>query len=155
MMATTTNTVPGQLVTRRALQELVKQIDPNERLSPEVEEVLLEVADDFIDSITSFACCLAKHRKSDTLEAKDLLLHLERNWYMRIPGFGGDELRPFRRQVTSDTHKTRVAAVRRSLAAAAAADHNAGTSGGTATAPTHPGGISGESAPASKVQRTG
>ena len=38
-MATPTTSGPGQLVTRRALQELVKQIDPNERLSPEVEEV--------------------------------------------------------------------------------------------------------------------
>jgi hypothetical protein len=28
-----------QLVTRRALQELVRQIDPQERLTPEVEEV--------------------------------------------------------------------------------------------------------------------
>ena len=30
---------PPQLVTRRALQELVRQIDPKERLTPEVEEV--------------------------------------------------------------------------------------------------------------------
>lgn len=39
IMSTSTGVAAGQLVSRRALQELVKQIDPNERLTPEVEEV--------------------------------------------------------------------------------------------------------------------
>lgn len=112
---------------RRTIQDLVASVDPNVKMEPEVEDVcvsfvrflycwinsfeklLLSIADEFIDSVTNFSCRLAKHRNADTLEVKDLQLHLgtfdlqlskkwslivflaERNHNIRIPGFASDE----------------------------------------------------------------
>lgn len=80
---------------RRSIQDLVSSIDPNVKIEPEVEDVrlrlprifcsllltkriqlLLDIADEFIDSVTNFGCRLAKHRGGDTLEVRDLQLHL-------------------------------------------------------------------------------
>ncbi|CAG8448197.1 4687_t:CDS:2 [Diversispora eburnea] len=96
-----------QLLSKRKIQQLVDQIDPKERLEPEVEEV----TDEFISSVSSFACLLAKHRKSDTLEVKDLQLHLERNWNIRIPGFASDEIRSVKKAVVSSSHQQKLLAV--------------------------------------------
>ncbi|TFK63545.1 hypothetical protein BDN72DRAFT_311445 [Pluteus cervinus] len=84
---------PGEQSMRRTVQDLVASIDPNVKIEPEVEDLLLSIADEFIDSVTNFACRLAKHRGGDTLEVRDLQLHLERNHNIRIPGFASDETR--------------------------------------------------------------
>ncbi|KAJ7591529.1 transcription initiation factor TFIID subunit A-domain-containing protein [Mycena floridula] len=84
---------PGDQSMRRTIQDLVASIDPNVKIDSDVEDLLLNIADEFIDSVTNFACRLAKHRNSDTLEIRDLQLHLERNHNIRIPGFAADETR--------------------------------------------------------------
>ncbi|KIJ39473.1 hypothetical protein M422DRAFT_32720 [Sphaerobolus stellatus SS14] len=86
------NTLADQSM-RRSIQDLVSSIDPNVKLEPEVEDLLLDIADEFIDSVTNFGCRLAKHRGGDTLEVRDLQLHLERNHNIRVPGFASDETR--------------------------------------------------------------
>ncbi|GAV66089.1 IU_nuc_hydro domain-containing protein/TFIID_20kDa domain-containing protein [Cephalotus follicularis] len=91
-------------------------IAPSEKLDPEVEDILVDIAEEFVDSITTFGCSLAKHRKSDTLEAKDILLHLERNWNMTLPGFS-DEIKTFRKPNTIDIHKERLAVIKKSIVA--------------------------------------
>ena len=73
-------------------QELLKEVAPGEVFDPAVEDFLLDVADDFVDSVTMFACKLAVHRKSDTLEIKDFECHLKRSWDIVLPGFDNNEI---------------------------------------------------------------
>ncbi|KAJ1665465.1 Transcription initiation factor TFIID subunit 12 [Coemansia sp. RSA 25] len=101
----------SRILSKRKIQQLVSEIDPTERLEPEVEDILCDIADEFIESVTSFACNLAKHRKSDTLEAKDLQLHLERNWNIRIPGFASEEIRSVRKTTVPQTHQEKISAI--------------------------------------------
>ncbi|CAB0017650.1 unnamed protein product [Nesidiocoris tenuis] len=104
---------PTQILTRARMQDLVREVDPNEQLDDDVEEILLQMADDFVESAITNACLLAKHRKASTVEVKDLQLHLERNWNMWIPGFGTDELRPYKRSSVNDAHKQRLTLIRK------------------------------------------
>jgi len=83
----------GDQSMRRSIQDLVSSIDPSVKIESEVEDLLLDIADEFIDSVTNFGCRLAKHRGADSLEVRDLQLHLERNHNIRIPGFSSDETR--------------------------------------------------------------
>ncbi|KAJ3415984.1 Transcription initiation factor TFIID subunit 12 [Chytridiales sp. JEL 0842] len=97
---------------KRKIQEIVGQMDPKERVDSEVEQALLEIADNFIDHVTQFACQMAKHRKSNTVEVKDFSFPLERNWNLRVPGFHSTELRLIRKGPTP-SHVTRVLTVKK------------------------------------------
>ncbi|XP_057974857.1 transcription initiation factor TFIID subunit 12 isoform X2 [Malania oleifera] len=115
----TDNSEPSEscssILSKRSIQELVTQVDPSERLDPEVEDILVDIAEEFVESITTFGCSLAKHRKSATLEAKDIILHLERNWNMTLPGFSGDEIKTYKKPVVNDIHRERLAAIKKSI----------------------------------------
>ncbi|XP_014226291.1 transcription initiation factor TFIID subunit 12 [Trichogramma pretiosum] len=103
----------SQFITKKRLQNLVKEVDPSEQLDEEVEEMLLQLADDFVETTISAACLLAKHRHANTVEVKDVQLHLEKNWNMWIPGFGTDEIRPYKRSTVTESHKQRLALIRK------------------------------------------
>jgi transcription initiation factor TFIID subunit 12 len=103
-----------RILTKRKLSELVSSVVGDEKesmIDGDVEELLMDLADEFVTSVTSFACRLAKHRKSDVLEARDIQLHLERNWNIRIPGYGSDEIRSVRRIAPTQSYIQKVAGV--------------------------------------------
>ncbi|CAD0204737.1 unnamed protein product [Chrysodeixis includens] len=105
----------AQLLSRPRLQELVREVDPTVQLDEEVEEMLLQLADDFIDTALNAACAMAKHRHAPSVELRDVQMHLERQWNMWIPGFGNDELRPYKRAAVTEAHRQRMALIRKTI----------------------------------------
>ena len=107
---------PVVILDKNRLQELVQEVDPNEQLEEEVEEMLLSIADDFIESLVSTSAMFAKHRKSSTLDVKDVQLALEKNWKIWIPGFGSDEQhRHHKKSFSTEAHKQRMALIKKTL----------------------------------------
>jgi hypothetical protein len=100
-----------RVLSKRKLDELVRQVtgtvaNPSSTgsttssdnvLSPDVEEAVLTLADDFVDNVITSACRLAKLRSSQTLDIRDIQMVLERNYGIRIPGYGLDEVRTVRK----------------------------------------------------------
>lgn len=106
----------SRILTKRKLSELVSTAGVDEgdgktSIDGNVEELLLDLADEFINSVTSFACRLAKHRKVDTIDTKDVQLHLERNWNIRIPGYAMDEIRLTRKLQPTASYNQKISGV--------------------------------------------
>lgn len=43
-----------RILGKRSIDELFQQIDPSEKLDPEVEATLADIAEDFVEAITTF-----------------------------------------------------------------------------------------------------
>lgn len=92
-----------RVLSKRKLDELVRQVtgsapgssesESSAVLSPDVEESILEMADNFVDNVITGACRLAKLRPNQTLDIRDIQIVLERNYGIRIPGYSLDEVR--------------------------------------------------------------
>lgn len=102
-----------ELLPSNKLAELLQEVAPGEVLDPDVEEFLQEHIDEFVENVTEFACRFAKHRKSRVLEARDIQLHLEKNWNIRVPGYG-DDPRPVKRTASTPVHSARMQAIAKS-----------------------------------------
>ncbi len=85
-----------------------------------MEELLLDIGDDFLEHCAAGSAALARHRGSAVLEAADVRLHCERVWGMALPGHAGEEVEPHRGGGETEAHLARLLAVRRTLASAAA-----------------------------------
>ncbi|MCJ1450618.1 Transcription initiation factor TFIID subunit 12 [Mycoblastus sanguinarius] len=108
-----------RVLSKKKLEELVRQVtggtggegEEGEGLTAEVEETLLQVADDFVDQVIVAACKLAKLRQSSTLELRDLQLILERNYNIRVPGYASDELRTVKKMQPTPAWTQKLSAV--------------------------------------------
>ncbi|KAI1385452.1 uncharacterized protein F4822DRAFT_344807 [Hypoxylon trugodes] len=106
------------VLSKKKLDELVRQVcgggspgaDGN-YLTPDVEESVLSVADNFVDNVLHTACRLAKERGSKILEIRDIQLVLERVYNIRIPGYTTDELRTVRKVQPSSNWISKIHAV--------------------------------------------
>ncbi|MCJ1225952.1 Transcription initiation factor TFIID subunit 12 [Toensbergia leucococca] len=106
-----------RVLSKKKLEELVRQVtgggesEEGEGLTAEVEETLLQVADDFVDQVIVSACKLAKLRQSSTLELRDIQLILERNYNIRVPGYASDELRTVKKIQPTQAWTQKISAV--------------------------------------------
>jgi len=66
------------LLSRTALRDFVRAIDPDLDLEQDVESLLMDVAEGFISSVIQESCELVHHRHGQMLEVRDLQLHLGR-----------------------------------------------------------------------------
>lgn len=108
-MSTTATIASSTPPMKQRLQDLVNEVDPDEQLDEDVEEVLLDIADEFIENVVSSACAIAKHRNSTSLDVEDVKLYLERKYKIWIPGFG--ESKPIPKRFSSEAHRQRMALI--------------------------------------------
>lgn len=112
------DTEGDHVLSKKKLDELVRQVcgggspgaDGN-YLTPDVEESVLSVADNFVDDVLHMACRLAKERGSKVLEIRDIQLVLERVYNIRIPGYTSDELRTVRKVQPSPNWIAKMSAI--------------------------------------------
>ncbi|KAH9324807.1 hypothetical protein KI387_004985 [Taxus chinensis] len=106
-----------QILGKRSIEDLVAQVDPTMKLDTDVIDLLLELADDYYQSAEINAIAYAKHRKSTTVEEKDMLLHLSKNCHLSIPGYTTKEFNKNKKPSFNEAHMERLAKVQKSMAA--------------------------------------
>lgn len=80
------STTSKALTPNKQLGELLRSIEPRYCFHPAVEELLLEMATEFVQDVVSFSGKLAKHRRSTVLEPKDLQFCLAKNYGISLAG---------------------------------------------------------------------
>jgi hypothetical protein len=70
------------------LRSLLHDIDPRFTLAADTEDLLLQMVDDFVGSLSTQSLKVAQHRSSNVLEVADVQLCLEKQWGMPWLGVG-------------------------------------------------------------------
>jgi transcription initiation factor TFIID subunit 12 len=67
------------------VEDLIKQLTTKEVLESKIQNLLIEASDRFMDNILTYACKLAKHRGSETLDVGDVKFAFEKLANVNIP----------------------------------------------------------------------
>lgn len=84
--------VHGHETKKRKISDVAKGVNLNLSITDAVEDFLLEVADEFLESVVETSCKIAKHRGSTKLQVKDIQLHIEQGYEVHIPGYEADSI---------------------------------------------------------------
>ncbi|KAH8870432.1 Transcription initiation factor TFIID subunit 12 [Schistosoma japonicum] len=104
----------NSVFTSNSLCELLTEFEPHLQLDPDVEEVLTNLANEFILNCAEKAQQLATHRGISNVEAKDVVFCMERDWNIIVPGFTSEE-RPIRKSFSTEAHKQRLALIKKQI----------------------------------------
>ncbi|CAB4057078.1 TAF12 [Lepeophtheirus salmonis] len=108
---------PGDPTTPVAAQNSVEPL-PTEFSKPSETQVLdrkrLSTTRQRKQTVSA-TCALAKHRKAPTIEVRDVQFILERNWNMWVPGYGTEEVRPYKKSAMTEAHRSRMALIKKTL----------------------------------------
>ncbi|KAL2913321.1 Transcription initiation factor TFIID subunit 12 [Polyrhizophydium stewartii] len=110
------------LLSKESLRKLMRQVDSEQKLDVDVEDLLIDVASDFVQKVTQACSRLAKHRHATVIEARDAQLHLDRNYDLRC-GLGEELMDSGRRRKgppQKTPHSMRVQHVRDAIRKASA-----------------------------------
>jgi transcription initiation factor TFIID subunit 12 len=103
------------VLTKDVLTKIIKQLTDNlGTLNDDgTAELLIKVADDLTDNAVIGISQLAKHRGSDTIEAKDVQLYFDRQFNGLELNLDGIHVRPAKRPITTDGHKQRMSLIKK------------------------------------------
>ncbi|CAH8571823.1 unnamed protein product [Heterobilharzia americana] len=104
----------NSMFTSSSLSELLTEFEPHLQLDHDVEEVMTNLANEFIVNCAEKAQKLASHRGSSSVEGKDVAFCMEREWNIVVPGFISEE-RPMRKNLTSEAHRQRLALMKKQI----------------------------------------
>ena len=110
-------TIPTHVLTKDALTQMIKNLtDGLGTLNDDgTAELLIRVADDITDNAIIGISQLAKHRGSDTIEARDVQLYFERQFQGLELNPDGGSLRQGKRpsSLMTDGHKQRMSLIKK------------------------------------------
>jgi len=83
-----------KILSPSALQNICSEISHGrEAFEPAAEKIIIDLAEEFVDKLLAKSCALAKHRKSDKLEANDIKYVLEKEHDIVLQSdAGGDHM---------------------------------------------------------------